>query len=63
MNSATRLWVLRIFIGIVTLIFGVLVANRLFSNTEVSRIIQKFEEVKADTTTGNTWFETRFIIF
>ena len=63
MNSATRLWVSRIFIGIVTLIFGVLVDNTLFSKPEVSKIIQKFEAVKADTTTGNTWFGTRFIIF
>ena len=58
MNSTTRLWVSGILIGILTLIVGILVANTLFSNPEVSRVIHKFEEVKADTTTGNTWFET-----
>ena len=59
MNSTTTS---RIFIGIVTLIAGVLVANTLFTNHEVSRKIQKLEDVKTDTTTGNTWFETRFIV-
>ena len=59
MNSTTRLWVSGIFIGILTLIVGILVANTLLSNPEVTRTMKKFKEVKAGTATGNIWFETK----